>query len=108
MSKLGNVCWCKHFINLNMTTTDKFGYKILKKDLEVAEAFRSTLFSRMTKTKYTCKVRQLPVRIVREKCSWTILEGMILIKLHKEEENHDWTQAIKLRGVDQLNSDESS
>ncbi|RUS75285.1 hypothetical protein EGW08_016951 [Elysia chlorotica] len=62
----------------------------------------------MTKTKYTYKVRQLPGRIVPQNCTWTVLEGKILIKLCKEEENEDWTLAVSERGVDQVGSDESS
>ncbi|KAK3753918.1 hypothetical protein RRG08_006301 [Elysia crispata] len=61
-----------------------------------------------TKTRWSFNLRQLPGRIVREKSTWTIVKGMIVVKLHKEEENDDWTLAVRAKGIDQLNSDESS
>lgn len=60
------------------------------------------------KTKYGFKLRQLPGPINRQKSSWDIKKGMIVVKLHKENENEDWTLPVRAKGIDQLNSDESS
>ncbi|RUS86501.1 hypothetical protein EGW08_005751 [Elysia chlorotica] len=37
-----------------------------------------------------------------------IEKGKIVFKLHKQEENDDWTPLVHARGIDQLGSDESS
>ncbi|GFO50658.1 hypothetical protein PoB_007716300 [Plakobranchus ocellatus] len=61
-----------------------------------------------TKTKYVGKIRQLPSKIIPERSTWTIERGKIVVKLCKEEENCDWTPMVRIRGLDQLGSDESS
>ncbi|RUS79703.1 hypothetical protein EGW08_012537 [Elysia chlorotica] len=61
-----------------------------------------------TRTLWNFELRRLPGPIDKQKSSWTIVKGMIVFKLHKLEENDDWTPLVQARGIDQLLSDESS
>ncbi|GFR72159.1 hypothetical protein ElyMa_003832300 [Elysia marginata] len=82
---------------LELNSTQSFEIKLTLRDDE-----------EKVKTKYNFKLRQLPGPINRQRSSWDIVKGKIVVKLHKMDKNDDWTLPVKCKGIDQLNSDESS